>query len=30
MPGAAIHTGRADFILPLNEIAAALVTLLKS
>ena len=27
MPGAAIHTGSADFILPLSEIAAALITL---
>ena len=27
MPGAAIHTGSADFILPLQEIAAALITL---
>lgn len=30
MPGAAIHTGSTDFILPLNEIAAALVTLINS
>jgi two-component system chemotaxis response regulator CheB len=27
MPGAAIHTGQVDFILPLPEISAALVTL---
>ncbi|MBI2876698.1 MAG: chemotaxis protein CheB [Candidatus Tectomicrobia bacterium] len=27
MPSAAIHTGSADFVLPLNEIAPALVTL---
>jgi chemotaxis response regulator CheB len=27
MPGAAIQTGQADFILPLDEIASALVTL---
>ena len=27
MPGAAIHTGNVDFILPLEEIASALVTL---
>jgi two-component system chemotaxis response regulator CheB len=27
MPGAAIHTGQVDFILPLHEITAALVTL---
>jgi two-component system chemotaxis response regulator CheB len=27
MPGAAIHTGNVDFILPLDEIASALVTL---
>jgi two-component system chemotaxis response regulator CheB len=27
MPGAAIHSGNVDFILPLDEIAAALVTL---
>ena len=30
MPGAAIQTGGADFILPLNEIAAALITLVDS
>lgn len=29
MPGAAIHTGCADFILPLDEIAPALVTLIR-
>jgi two-component system chemotaxis response regulator CheB len=27
MPGAAIQTGSADFVLPLDEIASALVTL---
>ena len=27
MPGAAIQTGNVDFILPLDEIASALVTL---
>jgi two-component system chemotaxis response regulator CheB len=27
MPGAAIQTGQADFFLPLDEIASALVTL---
>lgn len=27
MPGAAIQTGNTDFILPLDEIASALVTL---
>ncbi len=27
MPGAAIHTGNVDFILPLNEIPSALITL---
>ena len=27
MPGAAIQTGMADFVLPLNEIGHALVTL---
>ena len=27
MPGAAIATGMVDFVLPLNEIASALVTL---
>lgn len=30
MPGAAIHTGSADFVLPLEEIASALVTLISS
>ncbi len=29
MPGAAIHTGCADFVLPLDEIAPALVTLVQ-
>ncbi len=29
MPGAAIHTGCADFVLPLEEIAPALVTLVQ-
>ena len=29
MPAAAIQTGNADFILPLDEIASALVTLVK-
>jgi two-component system, chemotaxis family, protein-glutamate methylesterase/glutaminase len=29
MPSAAIHTGSADFILPLDEIASALVTLIQ-
>lgn len=28
MPGAAIHTGSVDFVLPLDEIASALVTLI--
>ncbi len=28
MPGAAIHTGAVDFILPLSEIASALITLI--
>jgi two-component system chemotaxis response regulator CheB len=27
MPGAAIHTGSVDFVLPLKEIPSALVTL---
>jgi two-component system chemotaxis response regulator CheB len=30
MPGAAIHTGDVDFVLPLGEIAPALVTLVES
>ena len=30
MPRAAIHTGRADFIMPLHEIAAALITLVSA
>jgi two-component system, chemotaxis family, protein-glutamate methylesterase/glutaminase len=29
MPAAAIQTGNADFILPLDEIASALITLVK-
>jgi two-component system chemotaxis response regulator CheB len=29
MPGAAIHTGLVDFVLPLNEIASALMTLVR-
>ncbi|HYL79558.1 MAG TPA: chemotaxis protein CheB [Candidatus Acidoferrum sp.] len=29
MPGAAIHTGGVDFVLPLDEIASALVTLVQ-
>ena len=28
MPGAAIQTGCVDFVLPLNEVAGALVTLM--
>jgi chemotaxis response regulator CheB len=27
MPSAAIHSGSVDFVLPLDEIAAALITL---
>jgi two-component system, chemotaxis family, protein-glutamate methylesterase/glutaminase len=30
MPGAAIHTGSVDFVLPLNEIAEALITLVNT
>lgn len=29
MPGAAVHTGAVDFVLPLEEIARALITLVK-
>jgi two-component system chemotaxis response regulator CheB len=29
MPGAAVHTGAVDFVLPLEEISRALITLVK-
>ena len=29
MPGAAVRTGSVDFVLPLNEISAALVSLIR-